>query len=69
MTQEQTNEVVRVCGLGFDYWDIPPAWRKDISEEDWKFAEEAKAEMRMEMEAGEIVEEWPDNIEERLENL
>ena len=47
MTQEQTNEVVRVCGLGFDYWDIPPAWRKDISEEDWKFAEEAKREKEL----------------------
>ena len=46
MTREQIKQIIRVCGLGFDYWDIPPVWRKDISQDDWEFSEEAEREKR-----------------------
>lgn len=42
MTQEQINRIVKVCGIDFDFWDIPPAWRKGIEKEDWEFAGKAK---------------------------
>jgi len=47
MTREQINQIIRVCGLGFDYWDIPPLWRKDISQDDWEFSEEAEREKQL----------------------
>ena len=52
MTQQETNETVRVCGLGFDYWDIPSyiKRRDGIEKEDWELAEEAERERRQHLE-------------------
>ncbi len=47
LTRKQINQIVRVCGLGFDYWDIPPLWRKNISKDDWEFSEEAEREKQL----------------------
>ena len=42
LTQEQINRIVKICGSDFDFYDIPPAWRKGIEKEDYDFAGKAK---------------------------
>ena len=33
MTKEQELEIIRVCGLNYEYNDIPPALRKELEKE------------------------------------
>ena len=46
MINEEQQQVIRVCGLGFDYYDIPAYIRQrdEIEKDDWEFAEKAEQE-------------------------
>ena len=66
MTKEELKQVIHICGINFEKNDIPAFIRKRDMDED---RAEELAKQEAELEAEEIVEEWPDNIEERLEGL
>ena len=46
MTNEEHQSIIKTCGLGYEFEDIPAYIRKrdEIEKEDWDFAEAAKRE-------------------------
>jgi len=44
MNEQQTKEVIRVCGKNFEKSDIPPLWRSQDDEEDLEQKEKEEKE-------------------------